>query len=106
MVRDRTEKPTDFNGHSFLAGAGGLSCPCLPCCNVHDCGYYGHHKWVERWDCAVRFNGGCPRPTPAPNHIFRTTKNPRRPGSIVRCRRCGQRITIPASPAPQGDEHA
>ena len=92
-VRDLRYKETEYKGHSIVAGAGGKNCPCLPCYNVHNC--YGKDK-VDFWDCATRFNGGCPEVLPRPKHIFKLTKRfeNRKKGDKFRCVRCGQKLEI------------
>lgn len=96
-VRDRTKTQTEYKGHVIRAGAGGRDCPCLPCFNVHDCGgYRGHDKWKSIWDCATRFNNGCPSQLRRPFHFFHATKKflGRKPGDSFKCLRCGQRLII------------
>lgn len=96
-VRDKTKKPTEYKGHEVPAGAGGRDCPCLPCFNVHDCGYWNSAgKRVHIWHCATNWNHGCPDPLPRPTHIFKLTKRfqNRKPGDVFRCIRCGQRLKI------------
>ena len=96
-VRDLTEDKKSYKGHEMEAGKGGLDCPCLPCFNVHDCGYYNSQgKRVEHWDCATRYNNGCPRELGRPRHVFKHTKRfqNRKAGDVFKCIRCGQKVVI------------
>ena len=88
LVRDHTqdkgsykERPTEANDSL---------CPCRPCYNAHDCGYYGYDRqgksaWIVNMECATRWNNGCTRDEngelPKPEHVYKT------PGSR-KCLRC------------------
>jgi hypothetical protein len=79
LVRDYTKKKTEYKGRPTQASAD--DCPCMPCYNAHDCGYYnGKHEWVVRMACATNWNNGCPSPKPEPEH------KPNKSGT--RCIRC------------------
>ena len=96
-VRELTEDLNRYKGHEIEAGAGGKDCPCLPCFNVHDCGWTASSgKWVHSWDCATRHNSGCPERLRIPIHCFKSTKRfqNRKRGDIFRCVRCGQRLVM------------
>lgn len=94
-VRDLTKKIKEYKGHQIVAGAGGKNCPCMPCWNVHDCGYTSGEKHFENWDCATRYNGGCP-PLKRPSHLFKNTKRfqKRKNGDKFKCLRCGQELIV------------
>ena len=82
IVRDRTLRRSEYKGRETQARAA--KCPCMPCYNAHDCGYTNSQgKWVQGMECATRWNDGCPKPLPEPEHIF----SPR--GYV--CKRCGSR---------------
>jgi len=96
-VRDLTKNPKEYKGHEITAGAGGKDCPCLPCWNIHDCGYYDSRgRRVSRWDCAERVNNGCPLVLRRPLHIFKNTKRfqKRKASDIFKCLRCGQGLKL------------
>jgi len=100
LVRDKRYKKTDYKGHEIRGGGGGLDCPCLPCYNCHDCGYWKsngiNQYWVVSFDCATRYNKGCPDYLRRPHHLFKFTKrfSNRKIGDIFRCVRCGQKVKI------------
>lgn len=83
IVRDLTQKKTDYKGHP--CHASGAFCPCRPCYNCHDCNppdpRYSKKVYSDTFSCAVNWNSGCPQPKPEPNHIL---------NRLGRCRRCGE----------------
>ncbi len=80
LVRDQTKPRTEYKGRPTQAMDA--NCPCRSCWNPHDCGYINSQgKWYVHMECATRWNGGCPRPTPQAEHII--------PVRCHRCRRCG-----------------
>jgi len=87
-VRDRTLRRSEYKGREF--DAFDADCPCRPCANAHDCGYYGYDRagkraWITRMECATRWNGGCPPredPRCQPQHVY---SGPR----AKVCARCG-----------------
>ncbi len=95
-VRDKTKRVSEYKGHRIEAGKGGESCPCLPCFNVHDCGYFRGEHHIEVWDCATRYNSGCPNRLPRIQHIFRPSKrwDNRKIMDVFRCVRCGQKVRL------------
>ncbi len=97
-VRDKRYKKTDYKGHEVECPS--LSCPCRPCFNVHDCGYYlpgkfGEKRWISHFECATWFNRGCSTSS-RPKHLFKNTKRfqNRKVGDVFRCIRCGQLCKI------------
>lgn len=77
-VRDLTLPKTDYKGHVF--DASGSFCPCRPCLNAHDCGSVYGGSYHEDFQCAYRYNNGCPFPKPEAVHIL---------NRLGRCKRCG-----------------
>jgi len=72
-------------------------CPCRKCFNCHDCGYrLPNGEWVSLFECATRYNKGCPDLPPRPTHIFKMTKRfeNRKKGDEFKCLRCGQKVKI------------
>ena len=94
-VRDLTKRVNEYKGHTIEAPYE--VCPCMPCWNVHDCGY-SHpqtHEWVEMWDCATRYNGGCPDiHTTRAIHIIKFVPIEKRKGKVVKCLRCGLKFKL------------
>jgi len=90
-VRDHTLKPSEYNGRP--CEAADELCPCRSCFHPHDFGHYtteylkdGRQKsvWIPRMRCLTRERGGCPTPTPPPEHVTRQ-------GDRKNCRRCHRR---------------
>ena len=82
LVRDKTKLKTEYKGRPTLAT--NVTCPCRPCYNAHDCGYFNSQgNWVVRMHCAHNWNVGCPIPLPAAEHIYAERGRT--------CKRCGAR---------------
>lgn len=83
IVRDLTLKKSEYKGHPCYASEA--VCPCRPCFNCHDCNPpnrdYSNNVYSDIFDCASRYNSGCPQPNPEPVHILNRQH---------RCKRCGQ----------------
>ena len=83
IVRDKTLRTSEYKGR--WTEASSAVCPCMPCYNAHDCGYTNSQaKWVQRMECASRWNNGCPSPKPEPEHVYSSER-----GYV--CKRCGER---------------
>jgi len=93
-ARDHTFKKTEYKGQ--YCDAADAYCPCRPCYNCHDCGYYINGKRIKSFECATRHNNGCPSPMPRPKHIFKNTKrfSNRKKGDEFTCVRCKQKVKI------------
>jgi len=91
-VRDKLQN--GYKGHAVECPD--KYCPCRPCFNVHDCGYFLHGKYVERFVCATNFNEGCPQNEFGeylrPTHVL--SVKTRRKGMVKKCHRCGQKVIL------------
>ena len=86
-VRDKTVPVSEYKGQ--WTDTSDAECPCRPCYNPHDCGYYRNgpnntRVWVKNVVCATRYNSGCPSPKPEPRHIYQSKR-----GREKYCVRCG-----------------
>lgn len=91
QVRDRTKSVKEYKGR--LTDAAYENCPCRPCWNAHDCGYYSSGgKRITDMQCATRHISGCPDPKPSLIHIIRIKTNRLKMGREIKCHRCGEKI--------------
>ena len=95
-IRDLMKKKSEYKGKEIEAGLAGIKCPCMPCFNVHDCGYRNSAgKWVEQFDCATRFTYGCPDRLPDALHIIKWMPIEKcKEGKVVKCLRCGYKFKM------------
>lgn len=90
-VRDRRFSEKSYKGREIECPC--LYCPCLPCYNCHDAGYFGSKGWVKRFVCLTQHINGCPdEKTPA--HVFKHSKafDRRKERDKFRCVRCGLKV--------------
>ncbi len=97
-VRDRRYEIISYKGYEIDCPY--VDCPCLPCYEVQNCGYYvgtdSFYNPSGNFDCKTRVHIGCLNQKPRPKHLFENTKEfqNRKAGDIFRCIRCGQLCKI------------